>query len=255
MLANAGGKQVIGERFWLMPDCGPAGSSCTLTNAQPQPNVSIAGHTPNVQYVPGQASFASVAVPSDGTTACGAVASATGSNLNYSEAIAGCDQSTQYQCGKTGMNYVDTSANPANGDTTNGVQCLIHATAAATGQGQDWLTPFLTNPNAIPNYPFQIQAGANNPLLKGTVKQGDFITSSASIVSVPIYDVSTGVTFSPGTTAVTIVGFLQVFIYAVDAAGDLYVAVMNVSGCGNAAPNTNYLTGTSPVPVRLITPP
>jgi len=33
--------------------------------------------------------------------------------------------------------------------------------------------------------------------------------------------------------SVTIVGFLQVFINVVDVNGNVYVTVMNVSGCGN----------------------
>jgi hypothetical protein len=84
---------------------------------------------------------------------------------------------------------------------------------------------------------------------------GSAITSSSSIVSLPIYD---GLALATGTQqpAVTIVGFLQVFINSVDATGNLNVTVMNVAGCGNAVPSgATPVTGTSPVPVRLITPP
>ena len=58
---------------------------------------------------------------------------------------------------------------------------------------------------------------------------------------------------NPTTTAVTIVGFLQVFINYVDTWATSDVTVMNVTGCGQS-PGT-ILHGTSPVPVRLITPP
>jgi hypothetical protein len=105
-------------------------------------------------------------------------------------------------------------------------------------------------------FPFQIQAGAGNPLFKASlVKANDIITSSPSIVTVPIADFSGGV-FTGNQPTVTIVGFLQVFINLVDpTTGDAKVTVLNVSGCGNNAPTINPLHGTSPVPVRLITPP
>jgi len=50
------------------------------------------------------------------------------------------------------------------------------------------------------------------------------------------------------------VGFLQVFINRIDTYGNLNVTVMNVAGCGDAATN-QPVAGTSPVPIRLITPP
>jgi hypothetical protein len=72
-------------------------------------------------------------------------------------------------------------------------------------------------------------------------------------VSLPIYDNSQSI--SPtGTTPVTVIGFLQVFINDVDQNGNVDVTVMNVSGCGNDATGT-AVHGTSSVPVRLITPP
>jgi hypothetical protein len=87
----------------------------------------------------------------------------------------------------------------------------------------------------------------------GAVPNNDVISSSNSIVTVPIYD-STGAPLIVGQ-AVTIVGFLQVFINNVDSAtGNLNVTVLNVAGCSNNA-TANPVYGTSPVPVRLITPP
>ena len=82
---------------------------------------------------------------------------------------------------------------------------------------------------------------------------GPTVQWSAAIVSIPIYD---GAGLGGGSgPSVTIVGFLQVFILSVDAVGDMTVTVMNVSGCGNAVPSgTTALNGTSPVPIRLITP-
>jgi hypothetical protein len=80
------------------------------------------------------------------------------------------------------------------------------------------------------------------------------VTSSNSIVSLPIYDDTTAGTIGAGTTPVTIIGFLQVFINQVNTDGSLNVTVLNVAGCGNTAAN-RPVTGTSPVPIRLVTAP
>jgi hypothetical protein len=264
---SGGGGGVIGERFWLLADCRTTGSTCTLQGSgQPQANYSGSPYVgANIQYVPGQTSFQSIAITADGSAACSAV---TG---NYAQAIAGCDQSTQYQCGvpassATNPYQVNLSENPvATGDTTNGVQCLIHENSIDLTQteGQDLLLPqgtFATG-SLPPDYPFQIQVGSHSPLLNATppVPSTGLITASSSIISLPIYDSPPGVnTINPtGPTNVTIVGFLQVFINVVDANGNVYVTVLNVSGCGNGTtPVSSYpLYGTSPVPVRLITPP
>jgi putative Flp pilus-assembly TadE/G-like protein len=253
----ANGAGVIGERFWLMVDCGNS-APCVPPQNPPEANYNpVAPYAPNtLQYLPGQASFPSIAVPSDGTTACSNAAS---SSDYYAQAIAGCDQSTRYQCGVQQGNVVDLSENPglpATEDTTNGVQCLIHEStpsAVTLLSGQDALLP-LQSP---PSYPFQIQIGTSSPLLGANppVPGGGVISSSNSIVSLPIYD-STQTISGSGTTQVTIIGFLQVFINTVDSLGDLNVTVLNVSGCGNAATSaTPYLNGTSSVPIRLITPP
>jgi hypothetical protein len=252
---------VIGERFWLVPDCAGTTAPCGLIPGGPQANVTLgvdpnAELPPNLEYLPGQTLFTPIAVPSDGSAACTTVASATN---NYAPAVAGCDQSTPYQCGVQGGNTVDLSENPGiplNSDTTNGVQCLIHQTMTIISavSGQDTLLPTGTvTGGAPPNYPFQIQAGTSTLLVGAS---GSLVTSSSSIVSLPIYDSSAGVTFGPGTTPVTIVGFLQVFVNVVDGNGNAYVTVMNVSGCGNGVTaGTQAITGSSPVPVRLITPP
>jgi hypothetical protein len=244
MFASAG---VIGERFFLQPDCAAAGATCALVNNPPQAT------PPNLQYVPGQASsITPVALPTNGTTCSDVISS-------YAQDIAGCDQSTVYQCGVplgSNNNYsVDLSENPAAGDTQNAVQCLIHQTLPTTASpsGQDVLAP---GGPAPPTYPFQIFAGTSNPLTGAGLASGSIITNSSSIVSLPIYDQTNPVTLSTtGDTNVTVVGFLQVFINATTG-GVVDVTVLNVSGCGNAvASSAPALYGTSSVPVRLITPP
>jgi len=233
---------VIGEQFNLVPDCNTNGPTCNLTPGGGQVFTNMPGVAAptNLQYVPGLAPASSSAVPS-----C-----ATGS---YQQAVAGCDQSTTYQCGVSYLtaatpNLVDLNENPgiATNDTSAAAQCLIQQV-----KGQDTL---LTNV-----YPYEIQAGAGNPLVGAN---GTVITNSNSIVSIPIYDGngSTSLPVNGGNQApVTIVGFLQVFINAVNAGGidgSLNVTVLNVAGCGTGVSAlATPVYGTSPVPVRLITPP
>ena len=262
------GGGVIGERFWLMPDCAVpgTGSACGLRSA-PEPNYNglvlgtdpTAAPRPNIEYLPGQ-------VPSF-SSAFTAIPACSSSASTYAQAIAGCDQSTQYQCGVQSSsastpNQVDLSENPGLTDTDSGVQCLIHQSTNITAalSGQDALLPTGGPTGALPPiYPFQIQVGTSNPLLTASpnaVPNNGVITSSNSIVSLPIYDSANNPIASTGTSPVTILGFLQVFINVVDANGNIYVTVLNVSGCGNGTTPVSSppLYGTSPVPVRLITP-
>lgn len=247
----SGGTGVIGEVFSLLADCN-AGATCTLVGAgpQPQPQANILTPpgppnnpgAPNLEYVPGAAVNSSAAVAANSSPACDAVAD---SASNYAQAIAGCDQTTVYVCGGPAQAAVDLSENPrgSGGDTSNGAKCLINQSG-----GQDTLDPS--------GFPFQIKAHRGNPLVAaGAVANGDVITSSNSIVSLPIYDTANTIT-QTGPNNVTVVGFLQVFINRVDGNGNVNVTVLNVAGCSNdASPPPGPALGTSPVPVRLITPP
>jgi hypothetical protein len=263
-IANANPSNVIGQTFWLMSVCRNKPVPCQLRSypgpppSPPPPQANFLGSAggnphipplPNLEYLAGEASFDSTAIPADGSDACAGAASPN----KYAEAIAGCDQSTHYQCGKVNANVVDMNENPGAADTTNGVACLTHQGTGNTGQDILKLNGAVP---PVPSYPFQIQAGASNPLVNAkAASSGDVITSSTSIVSLPIYDSGAGAVFTSGnTTPVTIIGFLQVFINSVDNFGNVSVTVMNVAGCGNSASGA-ALTGTSPVPVRLITPP
>jgi len=255
-LSGSGTNGIIGEKFWLNPDCRHTGGTCRL-RAAPQANYYSAASLgsqvfieppPNLHYVPGEApGVAPVAVPS------------CSSGGLYREAIGGCDQSTPYQCGvqhssSANPNKVDLSENPSSGsnDTLDGVKCLIHETDETdpTPNGQDTLD--------LTSYPFQILPGSNNPLARAGLAGTTPITNSISIVSLPIYD-SAADTIGSGTTQVTIVGFLQVFINRVDPYGNVNVTVLNVAGCSNGTGtdpvSTAAIKGSSPVPVRLITPP
>lgn len=229
------GTGVIGETFDLVADCSVAGPCTPLPSPTPQANAGAAPAPPGpyLQYLPGQVLGTPIAAPSCGRT-----------DPPYTEAIAGCDQSTPYQCGvqasiATNPSRVDLTENPygATGDTAMAAACVSKDGDALSTTA----------------YPYQITSGGSNPLASGSV-----ITSSNSIVSFPIYDDTEALNGS-NNSPVTIVGFLQVFINSVDTAtsGYVNVTVLNVAGCGENVPSSGvtYINGTSPVPVRLITPP
>jgi Putative Flp pilus-assembly TadE/G-like len=236
----------IGETFNMNADCVLGAANCQppaapAGNMLKNPPQFITGATPVLQYVPALVSGAASATP-----ACAAA--------GYQAAIAGCDQTTVYACGTLNGTQLDLTENPVRptaigGDSATAAECLIDNSAGgAPGSGQDVL-----NTTA---FPFQIQPGSANPLAQaGIVSAGvsNLITVSNSIVTVPIYDSTPGVPLAP--PQVTIIGFLQLFINSIDAAGNINVTVMNVSGCSNSAAGNPTVTGTSPVPIRLITQP
>jgi Flp pilus assembly protein TadG len=234
---------VIGETFTLTADCRRGAPNCygpNLTNPTPQ---SVGG---TIDYVPALVQGTPVAVPSCATAD------------NFQEAIGGCDQTTVYTCGTPagpGSTQVDLTENPINprsetGDTGTAVQCLINAAGEGLGNGQDQL-----NTGA---FPFQIQAGTGNPLAQnGLVANNSIITASNSIVTLPIFDSTNPLPGGVQQPNVSIVGFLQVFIQELNNPnGHPIVYVLNVAGCGNGTnPVSGPVYGTSPVPIRLITPP
>lgn len=225
IIVNGTGSGLVGQMLTLRSDCQNGGGNCNPSGGAPSFG----------QYAPGAVADASVAVP-----ACG-----SGTPTLYEDAITGCDESTVYQCGVSKANTIDLSENPngANGDTHNGVSCLIHDSA-----GHDTLD--------TTSYPYKIYAGAGNPLVaNAALASGSQITNSNSIVSLPIFDQNNyGGAFSGGNTvSVTVVGFLQVFVDSVASDGDLNVTVLNVAGCGNGTNSVGTpVTGSSPVPVRLV---
>ena len=260
-LGGTGANGVIGETFWLIPDCDKGNpNQCNLLNGvQPQANFSQPGYPyvqppPNLLSVPGEVGNPVTAVPSN--------AVCNGRTDVNEEAIAGCDSPLNYSCGVANANVVDlTKHNPGVNSITNAVMCLIHQqydTNLTSSSGQDYLqSGGSTGSFGVPStYPFQILAGTGNPT---GLAAGTPVTSSSSIVSLPIYDqTQAGVTLTNNATKnVTFIGFLQVFINAVDANGNRLVTVLNVTGCGNGTNLTalNPVQGSSPVPVRLITAP
>jgi len=245
---SAGG--VIGETFWLVADCQHNPNNCTMRVQPPQANYYQNGNVyehfyPNLYYIPAQIANTPAAIPSCTT------------GDPYNEAIVGCDQAAKYQCGVQNATWVDLSSENAARPTTQAAQCLIHQTDSSDSTqptGQDSLNTF----TAPTSYPFQILAGSSNPLVSAGLTQGTQITSSSSIVSLPIYDQTGNTVTSNAVSQVTVVGFLQVFINAFDTNGNINVTVLNVSGCSNGSGgnvSSTPVNGTSPVPIRLITPP
>jgi hypothetical protein len=245
---------IINETFNLFVDCGPSRRRRGRCVPAEPPQANGAGGSNSLDYVPGQVLKPSVAIAANSTiSAC-----SEATYNDYTEAVAGCDQSTVYACGSSLSNIVDLTEDPGplRNDSVNGAECLINATANNLGNGQDYLAPQGPAPYT---YPFQILAGTNSALLAtGTITSGSQISSSPSIVSIPIYDSAATVLTpaSAGAIPVTVIGFLQVFINSVDSGtGNIKVTVMNIAGCGNSASGNPTVTGTSPVPIRLITPP
>jgi Flp pilus assembly protein TadG len=246
---------VIGERFTLVPDCDYSKSItyCALKDASPQANPAGArgASNPDLEYLPGETRYASAAV------------AGTAGSL-YEQAVAGCDETTTYYCGVpssapigTGPNNVDLSEYPVQ-DTADGVTALIRESnpnpVGGQPSGQDYVNPSATPYGNPVSYPFQIFSGNQSPL---GLASNTHISVSNSIISLPIYDPSNVITDNRSTSPVTIMGFLQVFINAVDQYGNVDVVVLNVAGCGKGSGLPVSATpqkGSSPVPVRLITP-
>jgi Flp pilus assembly protein TadG len=224
------GGGVIGESFQLQADC--LGANCNPPNPDNPPVANGAATPKTLEYVPALIQTPFSAVPSCATT-------------DYQKAIAGCDQTTVYACGQTNGASADLTINPGGitGDTATAVQCLTQA--LPTYGGADTINTGV--------FPFQIKAGDGNPLVTtGIVPSGSVITSSNSIVTVPMYDDNPAAKLNGSQPDVTITGFLQVFINSVDTTtGNINVTVLNVTGCGTTGTAT-AVTGSSPVPIRLV---
>jgi hypothetical protein len=184
----------------------------------------------------------------DTTSACPSCAGGT----DFEQDIECCNP-TPISCGATAtlptVNQlsVDTTVFPegGGGPAQEGTQCLIHQIA---GTGQDNLVagPPLT-------YPLQIHVGGSNPLAgTSSLSANDLVTTSDSLVTIPVYD---GTTTPSGP--VKIIGFLQVFIDQVfpggggPKAGEFHVTVVNVLGCGSNATGAP-VSSAAAVPIRLI---
>jgi hypothetical protein len=241
---------IIGETFTLVSDCGALYPALCSAPGTPTDRTSP---TVQVKYYP-------VSIANTSGYLCpGCSASAS-----VFEQDMGCCNTTRLQCGVNGQTLsVDTSdPNPQGpgGEAEAAGQCLIHkgpgepyAANCASPMDQDCLDPTVS--------PFVMKAGSSNPLIGKTtgpppsapptsssLAAGDQISTSDSVVSLPVYDSSAGL--APNN--VTVIGFLQVFIDNVDDAGRFTVTVLNVAGCGSGPSGTPVFGAGAAVPVRLM---
>jgi hypothetical protein len=246
---------VVGEQFSLTSDCNPNASpncaSLTYPLINNPPQATSGGHIA-VEYVPALVTAPSSPNPNVCSTVC------TGTT-NYEQSIECADVTTSYKVlscggGTTNLQW-DNTVNPngLTGLSALGAECLINASSHGLNKGQDKLdrTPWPDNPMTI-----KAESGLQN---------GHFVTTSSSIVTIPIIDTSCTPSgcFPPTGGSVTIVGYLQAFIDEVHGGthpGDIGVHVLNIAGCSNNSTNIGVApvvggSGTSPIPVRLITPP
>lgn len=169
----------------------------------------------------------------------------------YQQSIAGCIQ-TPISCNSTAN--IDTGNDGTrNRETARAVNCLSHA---RTNLGDR--VEIASGP--IP--PFQFIAGADNPIaLVNAALVGSNEMVSDSLVTVPVFDSTLG---TPPTNPVQIIGFVQLFVNPDgratrqwgSTAGQVKTTVINMAGCGTGASGQSILgEGTSPVAVRLISPP
>lgn len=227
---------VIGESFTISSDCTGAGPGCI-------PGPPTAG-----LYYPAQMTAPPV-------SAC---PSACGGGTNFEENIECCNPAP-LTCSTTLATATNTLTLDATvfpdgggGPAQDGVRCLIHQTG---GSGMDILNDDVSGALV---YPLQIQAGNDHPL--AATLGNSYITTSDSLVTVPIYDDVAAPGGMP-TAPVQIVGFLQLFINRAFPggggfkAGSFQATVVNVAGCGSSATGAPVFSGSSSaVPVRLIHP-
>jgi Putative Flp pilus-assembly TadE/G-like len=241
----------IGEQFYLHADClNPPLAPCSLADNPPGIPVSSTGGHRQVDYVP------ALVTPNAGSNVCPACAGAS----DYEQSIECADVTTSYQvlsCGGGASNAQwANSVNPGglSGASALGTECLTNAGGTGNGQGQDTLS----DPALWPTSPIQ-------PHSESGPQNGNWVTISNSIVTIPIIDVCVGPGCFPANGGtVQIDGYIEAFINEVHGGvnpkhqGDIQITVLNIAGCSTAPSAANPIVGgagSSPVPVRLITPP
>jgi len=242
--ANAGLVEagLIGENFTLVPDCRPGQSTCAGGSTIPDNPPKQGAGAAQLEFLPALvATGINNVCPSSASGTCGAGSA-------FAQSIQCCDVNSfqsppPLNCGgNTAANAQwDNTINPTVGgsagtDLPDAIECLIHQSPSIGGP-QD-IIDYSTWPFAPPK--IQAQGGAT------------LVTTSNSIVTIPIIDTSSAVPATGG--AVTIVGFIQAFVGQIDSSNNISITVMNVVGCGtpNAAPAVVGGNGASTIPVRLI---
>jgi hypothetical protein len=193
---------------------------------------------------------------------CANVGQGSSYHDGYFDNIA-CANTNQVSCGQTlqvDANNLGTNKATWNTDAAEGTQCLIHTTGFS-GVGGTCPDPepdcFVPNPGA----PVAINGGSMNP--NAGLQSVANISRSDSIVTAPIFDgqhnpcsnysISGECDSTPAN--VQVIGFLQLGIQSVSAAGDVTAVILNAVGCNPSATGTGVSGGgVSVIPVRLIQP-
>ncbi len=196
-------------------------------------------------YYPGDPTY--FPAPTQALPACSA-----GFIKPYQLAVAGCVQQP-ISCGSTALVNIDVGAyGPTRDlDTVDAVKCLIHYNAPGDSDSID-----LT---ATPVPPFEFLGGNLNPVA-GAV--GTDVLVSDSLVTIPVINYPPGTPFNP----VQVIGFLQVFLNPQTGGAlppplpgppQIPATIINMAGCGYSVTTAQPIlgNGSSPVPVRLISPP
>jgi hypothetical protein len=205
------------------------------------------------RYYAGAIDAADFPEPTQALPAC----SAGFSTYPYMVAIAGCVP-RPIACGATvdlAPAFYPSKTGSRDGDTAEAVECLIHYNNAAGDTDS-------IDTTVSPTPPFQFLAGNQNPVASVVGKD---VLVSDSLVTIPVYDSTAA---APGASnPVTVIGFLQVFLNPLSAAlplpsppapgpNQIPVTIINMAGCGTGATGQPILgNGSSPVVVRLISPP
>jgi Flp pilus assembly protein TadG len=238
---------VVGELVTLYPACtgtGGVGTCTTLNPNPPQANSPVTN--PAFNYL----NYVAAQVTANANNLCPACEGAT----DFEHSIECCDFNT-YSCGAAAVNILtDTTIRHGQlrNETNNGVQCLI-------GPAPDTLDPASLPGFTAGTEPPRITAGSGP-------HSGVLVTTSNSIVNFPIIDTRNPLPTTPGTSQVTVIGFLQVFVDnsatvnsppSPGPAGfhtEITAHILNVVGCGNSPGGRPPVSGGgySPIPVRLI---
>jgi len=216
---GGGGTGFVGETFTLANRCLPGGCGGT-------PNPPVGGG-----YYPLDLPNTPTSLPN-----C-SLASA------YHENIAAYNP-TSIACGGT-VNLENTGVPVSVTNNQDAINCRIGATAPGLGFGQDVVD--------TTGYPYEINAGSTH----NGVAPGTQVSTTRSVVTIPVYDSGLSGAYVTPVSPVTVIGFVQALVLSSDAAtGEPTITVLNVSACSAVArASTVAPVGAnegSSVPVRLI---
>jgi hypothetical protein len=132
--------------------------------------------------------------------------------------------------------------------TYDGTRCLIHQVGTAANNEQDSLDG-TTNP-------LSFIAGSKNPLVGNGLALSDTITSSDSLVTIPVYDEADTFPRAGRFQPVRVIGYIQGFVNQVQTDGtrtNISVTIVNLVSWGTVSANSPVVgDGTSAVPVHLV---